>query len=133
MADRGAPVSIELHTVSSPVQHYAGGLRDDITRPSVRLGRQLSMKGKKMKKVTVAPTADESGEQPFQREAVVYRSLPQRSRSERIGRQEGPARMRRASSLTQVDNRYEQWEDLTVNFGDIRQSSRRLEDRIAQQ
>ena len=126
-------MSIELHNVnvSSSVQYYAGDSQDgDITRPSVRLGRQLSTKGKRKLK---APTGDGSGSQPFQREAAVYRSLPQRSKSSERTGQEGSARMRRTNSLTQVDNRYEQWEDLTVNFGDIRQSSRRLEDRIAQQ
>ena len=126
MADSGAAVGIELQTASSSVQYYA---RDgELTRPSVRLGRQLSVKRKRQ--VTVAPAADGSGGEHFQRDAVVYRSLPH-VKGERTA--EGSARMRRASSLTGVDNRYEQWEDLTVNFGDIRQSSRRLEDRIAQQ
>ena len=103
-----------------------GGLPE---RPSVRLGRQLSVKRRRVVGVrgTAADGAEEGETQQFQREAVRYRSLQHRPR-----RSESPVRVRRASSLTVV-NRYEQWEDLTVTFGNLRQSSRRLEDRIAQQ
>ena len=98
------------------------------TRPSVRLGRELSIKRKRQ---TAKKTTDADGRErddPFQREAVRYRSLQLRPR-----KSESSQRVRRANSLTGV-NRYDQWQELTVNFrGDLRQSSRRLEDRIAQQ
>ncbi|CAI8052918.1 Transmembrane channel-like protein 7 [Geodia barretti] len=69
------------------------------TRPSVRLGRELSIKKKRqvVRKTTAADGEGGEEQTPFQREAA----------------------------------RYEQWEELTVNFGNLRQSSRRLEDRIA--
>ena len=103
------------------------------TRPSVRLGRELSIKKKRqmVRKTTAADgEGGEGGEEqtPFQREAARYRSL----QLKRPRRSESPVRVRRANSLTGV-NRYEQWEELTVNFGNLRQSSRRLEDRIALQ
>ena len=107
-----------------PADDDGGG--DMPTRPSVRLGRELSVKRKRQvgKKTTAADGG--GGEEPFQREAARYRSLQLRKRKE------SPVRVRRASSLTGL-NRYDQWEELTVNFGNLQQSSRRLEDRIALQ
>ena len=100
------------------------------TRPSVRLGRELSIKKKRqvVRKTTAADGEGGEEQTPFQREAARYRSLQLR----RPRRSESPVRVRRANSLTGV-NRYEQWEELTVNFANLRQSSRRLEDRIALQ
>ena len=112
---------------SSPTRPAHGG--DGLPpRPSVRLGRELSVKRKR--KVGQKATAADGGEEQqssFQREAARYRSLQLRPK-----KNEDAPRLRRASSLTGV-NRYEQWEELTVNFVNIRQSSRRLEDRIALQ
>ena len=95
-------------------------------RPSVRLGRQLSMK-RKRKVGKAAADGGEREEEPIQRNLPQYRSLQHRPK-----KSESPVRMRRASSLTGV-NRYEQWEELTFTFGNLRRSSRRLEDRIARQ
>jgi hypothetical protein len=128
-------VSLELVEVApaSPARRAAAEEGDALpTRPSVRLGRQLSVKKKRQVGRTTTAADGEGGEEqsqhtPFQREAARYRSLQLRPR-----RSESPVRVRRASSLTGV-NRYEEWEELTVNFGNLRQSSRRLEERIALQ
>lgn len=92
------------------------------------------MKGKKsihaVRQSSGTVEGDGAAEEPFRRDAIKYRSLPQRQRREPL---EGEVHLRRASSLTQVENRYEQWEELRVGFSDLRKSSRRLEDRIARQ
>lgn len=94
------------------------------TRPSVRLGLQLSMRKKRR-----TGNEREEADGRFQRNTAASSSLPHTYR--RSG-ESGPGRMRRASSLQQISS-YDRWEELTVTFGSLRQSSRRLEDRIAQQ
>ena len=126
-------VELDVVTPSSPSrQTEARGAGDSrLTRPSVRLGRQLSLKRKRhiAKQTNGGADGAAADADPFQRDAVRYRSLQLRPKARRS---DSPPRMRRANSLTEV-NRYEQWEELTVTFGDIKLSSRRLEDRIAQQ
>lgn len=122
MSEReGAAVEIELEEV--------GPARDGaLTRPSLILGRQLSLKKKKHVNihVSIAPPDEEGA---FTRNSATHRSLPLQRRA----RDDSPVKVRRASSVTDLENRYEQWEDLTTNFGDLRQSSRPLEDRVARQ
>lgn len=122
----GTAVEIELEDV--PANTSTEGT---LTRPSLRLGRQLSLKRKKSKHVNISTAPPDEG--VFQRNAVTHRSLPpqRRSGSHVQDVDDAPVQIRRASSFTHMPNRYEQWEDLTVNFGDLRQSSRPLEDRIA--
>ena len=125
-ASRGA--AADTHTPDRP----CGRADDRLTRPSLRLGKQLSLRKRRVKPQGQGPTAvdgpapgpGEERETSFQRSGVTYRSLPPQRRSG------GGTRVRRASSLTQGDGN---WEEVTVTFGLIRQSSRRLEDRIARQ
>ena len=122
-----SPASPTSPTSSHPRQRAGGDVR-----PSVRLGRQLSLKRKRH---VLAEDGDDDGGQgeggasnvvdsEFQRNAVRYRSL----QHTKPKRSESPVRMRRASSLTNVGHN-----EIRVNFGDLRASSRRLEDRIARQ
>lgn len=127
------PVEIELDAPSRPVTHVHAAAKNarniGDTRPSKRLGRQLSLKSKgRVKKTTLS---EEPEREAFQRNTAPYSSLPSQGRSS--GDDSVP--VRRANSLTEVDNstRYEQWEEMTVNFGNLRQSSRRLKDRIDRQ
>ena len=122
-ASRGA--AADTYTPDRP----CGRADDRLMRPSVRLGKQLSVRKRRVKPLTAvdgpAPGPGEERETSFQRSGVTYRSLPPQRRSGA-----GGTRVRRASSLTQGDGN---WEEVTVTFGLIRQSSRRLEDRIARQ
>lgn len=126
MAERAAgraAMEIEMEEVGPASTNDDGSLM----RPSVRLGRELSLKKKKRVNISVAPP----DEGVFMRNSPTHRSLPMQRRSEAQG--DTPVQLRRASSVTDLDNRYEQWEEMTINFGDLRQSSRPLEDRIARQ
>lgn len=123
MSEReGAVVEIELDEVGRASTSDDGAL----TRPSLRLGRQLSLK--KKNRVNIRAPPDEGA---FTRNSATHRSLPLQRRSQ--GQDESPVQVRRANSVTDLGNRYEQWEDMTVTFGDLRQSSRPLEDRVAHQ
>lgn len=125
----GAAVEIELEEVAPAAIRASTSSEGTLTRPSLRLGRQLSLKRKKHVNISTAPPEEGA----FQRNVVTHRSLPpqRRSGSHVQDVDDAPVQIRRASSFTHMPNRYEQWEDLTVNFGDLRQSSRPLEDRIA--
>ena len=138
-AYRNEPVMIaeemELNPLSNQTSPRRRARREAVgdgyvLRPSVRLGRQLSLRRRKRL------LSDDGGgggggvsndvDSEFQRDAVRYRSLQHAKRSG------SPVRMRRASSLTNMKTNVE-WEELRVNFGDLRASTRRLEDRIAHQ
>ena len=136
----GSAVIVELYPLSSPASptsptssHPRQRAEGDV-RPSARLGRQLSLKRKRH---VSAEDGDDDGGQgeggasndvdsEFQRNAVRYRSL----QHTKPKRSESPVRMRRGSSLTNVNVDHN---ELRVNFGDLGASSRRLEDRIARQ
>lgn len=125
MSEReGAVVEIELDEVGRASTSDDGAAM----RPSLRLGRQLSLKKKKHVNIHAQPD-----EGVFTRNSATHRSLPLQRRSQ--SQDESPVQVRRANSVTDLDlgNRYEQWEDMTVTFGDLRQSSRPLEDRVAHQ
>lgn len=124
-------VVLEL-TEFSPTSRGRSG-EDELTRPSLVLGRQLSMKKKKVILHIDGPADDEGqGEEGGPtRGAAAYRSLQLRPKKKAVGAEVG---LRRASSLRGMDSsRYDQWQELTLDLRNIRQSSRRLEDRMAQQ
>ena len=126
----GGVTSVGPPSAAIDMELASAGLREEepaprgFTRPSLRLGLQLSMRKKRR-----ARNEREEVDGRFQRNTAASSSLPQNYR--RSG-ESGPGRMRRASSLQQISS-YDRWEELTVTFGSLRQSSRRLEDRIAQQ
>ena len=138
-----AGVAVEMEPLSFPTHSQARRRLGEVasSRPSVRLGRQLSVKAKRPAqgvRVTSGAVDGEGGaaaapsDQTFRREDATYRSLPAERRRVKIEQESGsPVRLRRASSLD--NNRYEQWEELRVTFTHHRASSRRLQDRIARQ
>ena len=133
MADSEGPGSpaaaIELEMVTLTEEPAA--TRFNRSAPSMRLGRELTLRTRRARRRDGAAT-----DGPFERHGPTYSSLPQRKR-----RAEGasePGCLRRASSFQGVSGRgsepsVEGWTELAVTFGSLRQSSRRLEDRIAVQ
>ena len=100
-------------------------------KPSLRLGRSLSLKNKSKKKIQGAddePPSDGN----FKRNAVTYRSLPHNHSRTVVAEEDPTKRMRRSCSLPRM-SAYESWEGLTRNTENLKKSSQRLEDRIARQ
>ena len=118
--------AIELEVLTFAEEPAAS--RFNRSAPSVRLGRELSLRTRRARGRDGAAT-----DGPFERRGPTYSSLPHQKR-----RAEGasePGRLRRASSFQCVGGGgdSEGWQELAVTFSSLRQSSRRLEDRIAVQ
>ena len=114
------PVAMEMEPVPEPQESSTGGEELANEKPSLRMGRSLSLSRKSRRSRAVRDDGN------FNRNATQYRSLPHRHSGEIT------ARMRKSSSMPSISD-YREWEGLKSTPDNLKNTSRRLEDRIAHQ